>query len=280
MQSLTRNTQTMKKIFVFLSAVLLITSASYAQKRESRDVSTFTKISFRTAGKVYVKQGSPQKVELEGSAEMLEKIKTKVNDGRLVIGPEGKWTNWNWGSSDKVNVYITVAHVEGLDVSGSGELITQTKITGSTINLDVSGSGSLTAEIEAGDVDADVSGSGDINLKGKFKSLKADVSGSGRVSVNGTISGKADFEISGSGKVEASGSADSMSAEISGSGKVLGANFVTNTCRIDIAGSGDVEITVNKDLNAEISGSGTVLYKGNPARVNSDASGSGSVKKM
>jgi hypothetical protein len=270
----------MKKIFLLLSAVLLVISASYAQKRETRDVSTFTKISFRTAGRVYVKQGSPQKVEIEGSSEMLEKVKTKVDDGRLVIGPEGKWNNWNWGHDEKVNVYITIANVEGLDVSGSGELIAQTKITGSTIHLDVSGSGSLTAEIEAGDVDTDVSGSGEIALKGKFKSVKADVSGSGKVSVSGSISGKADFEISGSGKVEATGSADSMSAEISGSGKVLVANFVTNTCKIDIAGSGDVEITVNKDLDADISGSGTVLYKGNPSRVNSDASGSGSVKKM
>jgi hypothetical protein len=75
----------MKKIIFILSAVLLITSASYAQKRETRDVSTFTKISFRTPGKVYVKQGSPQKVEIEGSSEMLEKIKTKVDDGK--IGP-------------------------------------------------------------------------------------------------------------------------------------------------------------------------------------------------
>lgn len=270
----------MKKIFLLLSAVLLITSGSYAQKRETRNVSTFTKISFRTPGKVYVKQGTPQKVEIEGSSEMLEKIKTKVEDGRLEIGPESSWRNWSWGNDDKVNVYITVANVEGLDVSGSGELITQTKITGNNINLDVSGSGSLTAELEAQDVDTDVSGSGGINLKGKFKSFKADVSGSGRVSVNGSIAGKADFEISGSGRIDASGSADSMSADISGSGKVMAADLVTNSARIDIAGSGDVEITVNKDLDADISGSGTVRYKGNPARVNSDASGSGSVRKM
>lgn len=269
----------MKKIFILLAAVLLIASASFAQKRETRNVSTFTKISFRTAGKVYVKQGSPQKVEIEGTTEALEKIKTKVEDGRLVIGPEERWINWNSNNS-QVTVYITVAAIEDLAVSGSGELVTQTKITGSNINLDVSGSGSLTAEVEAGDVDTDVSGSGEINLKGKLKNVKADVSGSGRVSVNGAIAGKVDFEISGSGKVEASGSAESMHAEISGSGKVLGANLVTNIARIEIAGSGDVEITVNKDLDAEISGSGTVRYKGNPARVNSDTSGSGSVKKM
>lgn len=271
----------MKKIFVLLSAIMLITSASYAQKRETREVATFTKIAFRTPGKLYVKQGSPQKVEIEGSSEMLEKIKTKVEGGKLSIGPEEKWTNWSWGSDDNVTVYVTVANIETMSVSGSGNLIAQTKITSSgNMNLNVSGSGSLTAEIEAADLDSDVSGSGEISIKGKFKSVSADVSGSGKVSVNGTIAGKADFEISGSGKVEASGSAESFSADISGSGKVLGANLVTNTAKIDITGSGDVEITVNKELDADISGSGTVLYKGNPAHVNGNASGSGSVKKM
>lgn len=271
----------MKKAFVILTAVLLITSATFAQKRETRDVSTFTKISFRTGGKLYLRQGSPQKVEIEGSAEMLEKIKTKVDGEKLVIGPEDKWMNWSWSNNDKVIVYITVSNIEALSVSGSGSLIGQTKITASGgIDLSVSGSGSLTGDFEVGDADCDVSGSGEIAIKGKFKNFNADVSGSGSVSVNGTISGKADFEISGSGKVEAAGSAESMSTDISGSGKVLGAEFSVNTAKIDITGSGDVEITVKKDLDAEISGSGTVLYKGNPSHVNSNASGSGSVKKM
>lgn len=270
----------MKRILFVLSVVLLISSAAYAQKRETRDVPTFTKISFRTAGKIYVKQGSPQKVEIEGTSEVLAKIKTNVDGSRLVVGPEDGWKNWNWNNDDKVTVYVTVARIEGLAVNGSGELIAQTKITGTNIDLDVSGSGSVTAEIEAENVDTDVSGSGNINLKGKFKNVKADVSGSGKVFVTGTVSGKADFEISGSGKIEAEGSADSMSAEISGSGRVMGANFVTNVAKIEIAGSGDVEITVNKDLDADISGSGTVRYKGDPARVNAHSSGSGKVRKM
>lgn len=271
----------MKKIVSLVTVLMLIVAASFAQKRETREVSTFTKISFRTAGKLYVKQGSPQKVEIEGSTEMLEKIKTKSEGGKLTIGPEERWSNWSWSKDDQVTVYITVQNIETLSVSGSGDLIAQTKITSTgNINLNVSGSGSLTAEIEAADVDGDVSGSGHIDIKGKFKSVSADVSGSGQVSVSGTIAGKADFEISGSGKVSASGSAESLSADISGSGRVMGANLVTNTAKIDITGSGDVEITVNKELDADISGSGTVLYKGNPAHVNANASGSGSVKKM
>lgn len=270
----------MKKLFSLITAIVFITAVSVAQKRETRDVSTFTRISFRTAGKVFVKQGTPQKVEIEGSSETLEKIKTTVEGGKLSIGPEGKWNNWSWGDDDKVTVYITVANIETLSVSGSGDMVAQTKIISNNLNLNVSGSGSLQAEIEAADVEADVSGSGDMDLKGKCKNFASDVSGSGSVSLNVTISEQADFDISGSGKVNATGSAQFVKTEITGSGKVLAADLVTDKCKVRISGSGDVEINVKTELDANISGSGTVLYKGNPSRVNSDSSGSGKVGKM
>lgn len=277
--SVVRNTKTMKKIFSFLIAIALVSTVAIAQKRETREVSTFTKISFRTPGKVYVKQGSPQKVEIEGTAEALEKIKTKVEDGKLIIGPENNW-NWSWGDDNKVTVYITVASIEALSVNGSGDMIVQTKITGNNLKLNVSGSGSLQAEIDAAEVDADVSGSGNMSLKGNCKSLGTEISGSGNVDLSLMISGTADFDISGSGEVEAVGSAQTVKAEISGSGKVLAANLETQTCDVRISGSGDVEIHVKRELNARISGSGTVSYKGNPSHVNSESSGSGKVRKL
>lgn len=269
----------MKKILFLTLAMALVITASVAQKRETRDVATFTKVSFRSPGKVYIKQGTPQKVEIEGSADVLEKIKTTVEGDKLTIGPEGKWFDWDW-SDDKVTVYITVANIETLSVSGSGTMVTQSKITTGELNLNVSGSGSLEAEIEAGDVDADVSGSGDVTIKGKCKSISADVSGSGKVTLNATIAGAAGFEISGSGKVEASGTSQSVKAEITGSGKIYAANLETEKCRVQISGSGDVEINVKTELDARITGSGSVAYKGSPARVNADASGSGKVRKM
>jgi hypothetical protein len=270
----------MKKIVFFLTAVLLINAAAIAQKRETRDVATFTKISFRGAGKVFVKQGSPQKVELEGSAETLEKIKATVEGDKLTIGPEGKWYDWGWGDNDKVTAYITVANIQTLSVSGSGDMVVQTKITSGDLNLNVSGSGSLSAEIDAGEVDADVSGSGDMDLKGKCKSFSSDISGSGGIELNLIVAGAAGFDISGSGEVHATGSAQSVKAEITGSGKVLGSNLETDKCRVRISGSGDVEISVKTELDATISGSGTVSYKGNPPRVNAESSGSGKVRKM
>jgi hypothetical protein len=270
----------MKKILSLCITLLFTVTVLFAQKRETRNVSSFTKIAFRTPGKAYVKQGSPQKVEIEGSSEMLEKIKTKVEDGKLSIGPEDSWSNWSWKSEDKVTVYITVASIEGLSVSGSGDLIVETKVNTGALNLNVSGSGSLKIDAQADNVSANVSGSGDMELRGSYKSFSSDISGSGEIVMNAAIAGSADFEISGSGKVLAKGTAQSVKARISGSGKVLAAELVTNTCNVRISGSGGVEINVKDELDARISGSGSVYYKGEPKRVNADSSGSGKVKKM
>jgi hypothetical protein len=87
-------------------------------------------------------------------------------------------------------------------------------------------------------------------------------------------------EISGSGKIEASGSAQSIKASISGSGRVNASNLEVDKCTVRISGSGDVEIHVKSELDANISGSGTVSYKGNPSHVNGHSSGSGKVRKM
>jgi hypothetical protein len=282
MYTLLNYTSIMKKlIFPALFGLLLSASIASAQSRETRQVENFTKISFRFPGKLYLKQGSPQKVELEGSKEILNEVETEVDGTRLVIGKEGKWLDWKWNDNDRINVYITVPNIEALSVSGSGDLIGETKITTANLDLNVSGSGSLQLNIDAsGSVEADVSGSGDIDLKGKCRDFDSDVSGSGNVALAIAVAEEAHFGVSGSGKISASGSAQSVRTNISGSGKVLAADLETNRCEVRISGSGDVEINVKNELDATISGSGSVSYKGNPNKVNSHASGSGKVRKF
>lgn len=268
------------KLSIYCLALIFVSAAAFAQNKETRNVDTFTKISFRVPGKLYLKQGSPQKVELEGSKEVLAKIETEVSGGKLTVGNEKSW-NWHWGHEDQINVYVTVKDIDAISVSGSGDLIAQTKLTGGNFDLNVSGSGSLTAEVEAsGNVDADVSGSGNMELKGKCKNFDSDISGSGDVNLDASIQEEADFGLSGSGKIHASGTAQSVKATISGSGKVLAGNLEAGKCTVRISGSGDVEINVKDDLDANISGSGSVTYKGNPNHVNSHSSGSGHVRKM
>ncbi|WP_276366497.1 head GIN domain-containing protein [Chryseolinea sp. H1M3-3] len=270
----------MKKQAVLLSVLMLFAITSQAQTKETRNVGTFTKIAFRVPGKLYLRQGSPQKVEIQGKKDILAEIETDVEGSRLVIEKEGKW-DWNFGDDDEITVYITVKDIEGLSVGGSGDLIGETKIRASDIDLNVSGSGNMKVEVEAsGDIEGDVSGSGNIDLRGKCTNFNSDVSGSGKVILALQASGSASFGVSGSGKIEASGSASRVKTSISGSGKVLAANLETNSCEVRITGSGDVEINVKDELDANITGSGSVRYKGNPSKVNSHAAGSGSVRKL
>lgn len=270
----------MKKISLFI-VLLAVAGVSYGQNRETRNVDTFTKLSFRVPGKLYLKQGSPQKVELEGPKDVLKEIETEVDGGKLIIGKEDKWMNWNWGDKDRIIAYVTVKDLSAISVSGSGDLIGQGKITSSDIDLSVSGSGSLQIEVDAsGKMEGNVSGSGELIVKGSCRSFESDVSGSGEVNLSATIQESADFGVSGSGKIRAEGTVKEVKTSISGSGKVLAANLEADKCDIRISGSGDVEINVKTDLDATISGSGTISYKGNPTHVNSHSSGSGSVRKM
>lgn len=269
----------MKKHIFFGLALLVSASLAFAQDRETRNVNAFTKISFGFPGKLYLKQGSPQKVELEGDKNILEKINVEVDGDRLVINSGNKWHNW--GNEDKIIAYVTVENIDAINVSGSGDIIAQTKITCNELNLKVSGSGSVKVEVDAqNEVNANVSGSGSMDLSGRCKSFETNVSGSGRISLATNASDEANFRVSGSGKIEAQGTADIVKVSVSGSGKVLASNLEANKCDVHISGSGNVEINVKKDLDAQISGSGSVAYKGNPNRLNTSSTGSGKVRKL
>jgi hypothetical protein len=100
------------------------------------------------------------------------------------------------------------------------------------------------------------------------------------VNITSDVRDLADFNVSGSGKISANGTAKAVYAGISGSGKVLASNLETEKCEVRITGSGDVEVNVKNDLDASITGSGSVNYKGNPSHINSHATGSGHVRKM
>lgn len=270
----------MKRNLILL--LLLVSGFTFAQTKETRNVGTFTKIGFGVPGKLILKQGSPQSVVLEGDKEILDKIETDVEGNKLAIRREGRsWHDWSWRDDKRITVYVTMSNIEGISVSGSGDLAGSGKFSTGDLELKVSGSGSLDIEADAkGEVKADVSGSGDLSMKGSCQSFDSGVSGSGHVNVSGTITGRADVSVSGSGKIVASGTAQQIKATISGSGKVLAADLEVSKCEVRISGSGDVEINVKDALDANISGSGSVTYKGNPSQLNSHASGSGHVRKM
>ena len=56
--------------------------------------------------------------------------------------------------------------------------------------------------------------------------------------------------------------------------------MVAETYDIEISGAGEAQINVTKKIAAEISGAGTVKYKGSPSEIDQNVSGAGSIKKV
>ena len=273
----------MRTIATLALAVLMISNVSFAQSKETRDVSTFREISYRTSGKLYLRQGSPQKVVLEGNEEAIREVETYLKGDRLIIEnrDNNRWFSWGNDSRDKINIYITVENIDAIYLSGSGDLLAENAIQSENMDLRVSGSGSMELQVDLnGDLEANVSGSGDLRVKGNCRNLDSSVSGSGKVYITNAIEGTAKFGLSGSGKVLAAGRAKVVKASVSGSGKLLAQDLVTDRCEVNITGSGDVEINVKSELDARITGSGSVRYKGSPNHVNNHSTGSGKIRKI
>ena len=236
----------LRLFFLPLLAVLLVLSAfrlAPTAEREVRQVPAFTQLTLAGSHNIVLRQGSPQKVEVEASAEDRAHIETEVTGGKLRVGTKRDKNGNNWSSSYRfqgpVTVYVTMPTIEALSVSGSGNMRTAEPIKASNLNLSVSGSGDLKLErLQADD-------------------LKSTVSGSGSISMSGTSSSH-EVSISGSGQVDAPG----MRSE---------------TCRATISGSGNCKVEVTKTLDARIAGSGNVYVTGKP-QVNSSTAGSGRVR--
>lgn len=133
------NFHNMKKIAASLLVILFTVTIAGAQNKQEKKVDSFTRIAFRTAGKLLLRQGSPQKVEIEGDRKFIEEeLDVRVEGDKLIIGKESNWGWGSWGNDDeKVTVYVTVPNIEGISVSGSGDLLAQTKIVASRLSLAV-----------------------------------------------------------------------------------------------------------------------------------------------
>ncbi len=270
----------MKKSILLIISLIAFVTLSFSQKKETRTVGEFSRLSYGVSGDLHLTQGNENSVVIEADEETLGDITTEVRGDKLIIRhKDNSW--WNWGDSKKATIYVTMKNIEGISVAGSGNLIAKNKLSANDLDLSVSGSGDLTADIEVKNLlDVSASGSGDMMIRGICKNFDSSVSGSGRINAKLRINEDAKMSISGSGKIEAEGTSKSVTAKISGSGSVRAADLETDSCKVTISGSGSVQINVKTALDASISGSGSVSYRGNPSSVNSHSSGSGKVRKM
>jgi len=223
---------------LFFAAFLV--QPALADTRETRQVGSFSEIGLGGSANVILRQGSPQKVEVEGSSEDVARLETIVEGKRLRIRRKSENNFRGRDYQGKITVYITIPDVNALAVSGSGSIKAMTDVQSHVLTLAVSGSGNI-----------------------ELPEMQAD---------------KTDISISGSGNVSASGISADVAVSISGSGNIQAAKLRAETCGVRIAGSGNARVYATKTLDARIAGSGSVFVAGNP-EVKSSVAGSGRVHR-
>jgi hypothetical protein len=230
-----------------------------AVERTTRDVKDFKSIDLATSANVFVKQGTAFKVEVEAQKNIADVFETVVENGVLKL--KTKSGVWNL-TYEKLNVYVEMPTVEGINIGGSGDITAETALSGDKITLHISGSGNLMAE------------------KGvTAKTLEIGLTGSGDVKADGIATGELSAEISGSGGLKLAGTADNATYSVTGSGDISAKNVKSKSVEAVISGSGDISCHADEALDAQASGSGSITYSGNATSVKSHASGSGSVTK-
>lgn len=205
---------------------------------ETRTVSSFDHLEIEISADVFLKQDSTLSapiIEIEASENIMNRIEIDNKGNSLVIHNKKCISNLK-----SVNIYITVADIESISISGSANVSTLNTFSVNNIALDISGSGNMDLSTKANEIDLAVSGSGNFTLAGQTNLLNADISGSGNIHA---------FDLN--------------STDI----------YCTTS------GSSDCEFNVSGILDVSISGSGNIFYKGEPTSVFIETSGSGTVTK-
>lgn len=141
----------------------------------------------------------------------------------------------------QLKMFITMPEVTFLKISGSGNIKGENLFSSENLTLRVSGSGNMDLELDYQTVNTKITGSGNMDLRGLC---------------------------------------DEFDYTISGSGDINSFDLISDSGFIEITGSGDTEVFVNEFLSVKITGSGDVLFKGNPSEITSDISGSGDIRDV
>ncbi|MGD9056238.1 MAG: head GIN domain-containing protein [Desulfobacterales bacterium] len=200
---------------------------------EERQLPEFKTIKLKGIGRVSLTQGQMHSIGIQTDDNIMPLIETEVHADQLVIS-QG---NYNLRPTT-LEFNVTVAHLKGIAISGSGEVMGKSRFVSEDFYAKISGSGDVVLELDVKDLQTDISGSGSMNLAGQT---------------------------------------NRHNASISGSGKINAFDMPARNVSLKVSGSGDCKINATETLDARISGAGDVIYTGRP-RITSKISGSGKLE--
>lgn len=190
--------------------------------------------------------------------------------------------------SGAFKVYLKQGPTEELVVETDENILplVRTEVYGSTLKIEtvkpISHVTTLKVYITFKDLNKlDLSGAVDVVSEGMLNiaALDFEASGASDTKLELTVQ-KLHMDCSGASKIKLIGTAREVEMDLSGASDILAYDLVAETYDLEISGAGEAQINVTKKIAAEISGAGTVKYKGTPSEIDQNVSGAGSIKKV
>lgn len=210
------------------------------------------------------------------------------------------------GDGNVVKQERSVSSFSGIDVGGAFEVIlTQgdseslvleadenllgfidTEVRGSTLKIkttkDINDFKALIVHITFKDLkELEISGACNLSGENTFKlgNLEMDCSGASDIALKLAV-GDLNVDCSGASQIDLYGSADALYMDISGASGFDASDLEVKVCDADISGASHAKIFVTGELSADVSGAGSLKYKGDAVIKQHDVSGAGSMKKI
>ena len=218
--------------------------ASKVMVTKNIPVTDFQKLNVSGCADVtFVQEAGAPHVEVFTSDNIVDLLDIYVRRGTLYVG-------------FKSNVSVSVKKLE-------------VRVTAETLT-DVSLSGSGDVEIKKGlrlsdDLNISLTGSGDVEIGNTTcRHLNISLTGSGDVKMGKVSSENTEIGIVGSGDVSLKGTPCEAVYSVSGSGDINAKTYKAHNVSARIIGSGDITCYAEEHLEARVSGSGEIGYKGFP----------------
>ncbi|MFT3796409.1 head GIN domain-containing protein [Flavobacterium sp.] len=201
--------------------------------------SAYDKVSVAGFYDVNLVSGKEGSITVEGESNLIDHITIAVEGGTLKIATE-KGKSLSTSHGKSIIVTVPFESLEGVSLAGSGDVRTKSPIKATHFQTTLTGSGDINLDVDAKSIEANVTGSGDMVLKG---------------------------------------SADTFNCELTGSGDLTAYDLKSGSVKTSVTGSGDCKVFCSNALEARVSGSGDIQYKGDPKTKDTKVSGSGSISK-
>lgn len=203
--------------------------------KKDREAGKFTELKVSTGIDVYLRQSDKETISVEADENLHEYIRTEISGGVLNV-----YSDANIIRAEMKRVYVTMKDIRSLKTSSAGDIIGETPVKTSELELSANSAGDIKLEVYAKEIRVDISSSGDITLTGETDMLDASLSSAGDLNAYGLETKEADVSAS---------------------------------------SAGGADINVSEKLTARASSAGDINYKGNPKYLDAHSSSAGGIHK-